>query len=141
MIKRLLLIATLAFVPVYVFAQSSPDKVVRAFYGWYLPFKGDPINDKKILDFVTADTVQHVKNLFSCGENDNCYGQNYFTKTQDWDEDDWVKYMKFSALIHSQDSSALFVTMGSRKEMRTHLLILLERVEKSWKIRSVTTAN
>jgi len=141
MIKRLLLVAALAFAPVYALAQSSPDTVIRAFYGWYLPFKGDPINEKKILDFVTADTVQHVKNLFNCGEDDDCYGQNYFTKTQDWDEDDWVKYMRFSAPIYSQDSSALFVTMGSRKEMRTHLLILLEKVEKSWKIRSVTTAN
>jgi len=139
MFKKLLFIASLALFPVIGMAQSTPDGVVRAFYTWYIsyPFPGRPLTDDRITEFVESITINKIKAAYVA----EYVGSDWFTRSQDWDEKDWLKTMTVSKPLYSDNKAIVTIRMGSYQGMKNHLIVVLKKVGEVWKIIEIVDAN
>jgi len=142
MIKKLLMIAAFALAPIVAPAQeSTPANTVKAFYAWYLtyPRSGRALDDNRIFEFVTKDAVTQVLEFYA-GCDGEPYGENYFTKTQDWDAKDWLKSITISTPLYSDNKAVVAIKMGTYDGMKNHLFVVLKKDGATWKIYDVVNA-
>ncbi|MDR2153896.1 MAG: YbjP/YqhG family protein [Burkholderiaceae bacterium] len=154
MFKRLFFVITLVLLPIFGMAQTStPESTVRSFYTWYIPYGMEddlsknnwPIADDKMFEFVDPLAVKQIRAAYdACGDED-CMGADYFTKAQDWDEKDWLKYMTISKPLYSGNKAIVTIQLGSsyalKKGARNHLIVILKKNRKKWLITDVADAN
>ncbi|MDR2154731.1 MAG: YbjP/YqhG family protein [Burkholderiaceae bacterium] len=127
--------------------KSTPESTVKAFYTWYIAYPSSdwPLDDKKINEYVEPLAATQIRGLYQCGSEDCYYGHDYFTKTQDWDKDDWLKHMTISKPLFSGNKAIVTIQLGSRYALqegaRNHLIVILKKVGEKWMITDVAGAN
>ncbi|MCX4165328.1 MULTISPECIES: DUF3828 domain-containing protein [Paraburkholderia] len=128
------------FCQTQAFAQvnaSTPEATARAFYSWYIPRLAKdgnyPLMDKEIYHYVNKGTVDLLR--FDYKKNKFADRAEYFTKSQDFDEKDWLANMTLHPAITLDDVVIVPVTFGS-KEKNT-VVVFLRKIDGVWKITKV----
>jgi len=147
--KVLLLFAAFAIILLStpLFARNGDAEqitaTVRGFYRWYLlydesPGRKDPIFETdEVYKYLTKDTVDYIREKYRFCDGEPCMcsiNYDYFIKAQDLDPKDWLENMKISKPLFSDDKAVVAVILGSYKEMRRHLFVILKNDGGQWKI-------
>ncbi|QAU24864.1 DUF3828 domain-containing protein [Dyella sp. M7H15-1] len=116
---------------------SSPEAAVKAFYSWYVGTESKskfPLLDDHIYAYVEKKTVDALRRDY---EQDNLPGDaDYFTKTQDLDEDDWSKHMLIRPPVMLGEVAVIIATFGSGPT-KSNVIIFLRKQDNLWKIMKV----
>lgn len=119
------------------FADSAtPDASTKAFYAWYIKLESKdtyPLLDKGIYVYVTKSTVDKLRSAYR--HNQLPGDADYFTKVQDYDEQDWSKNIATHQTIMLDDVAVVPVTFGSKDKIS--VLVFLRKQGDGWKITKV----
>ena len=145
--KRTLLIAIIFFifispvsVPPVAADTSSPEDVVRQFYGWYVGrlAKDDfnPLKNRAVsLKYLTSQFLQRIPRLTKQTDADP------IICAQDFDPA-WAQNIKVDTPSIKGNQATTNVQLdGATTDMRVKLKITLKRITAGWRIDNVVCAN
>ncbi|MEA3084205.1 MAG: hypothetical protein QOC89_1902 [Paraburkholderia sp.] len=116
------------------FADSAtPDASTKAFYTWYIELQSKqtyPLLDKRIYVYVTKTTADRLRSAYR--HNRLPGDSDYFTKVQDYDEQDWLNNIATHPPVMLGDVAVVPVTFGSKDKIS--LLVFLRKQGDGWKI-------
>ncbi|MFM0167635.1 MULTISPECIES: DUF3828 domain-containing protein [Paraburkholderia] len=119
------------------FADSAtPDATTKVFYAWYIKLESKdtyPLLDKGIYVYVTKATVDRLRSAYR--HNRLPGDSDYFTKVQDYDEQDWSNNIETHQAIMLGDVAVVPVTFGSKDKIS--VLVFLRKQGDGWKITKV----
>ena len=132
----LLLVGGLLFQQGALADSATPDASTKAFYAWYIKLESKetyPLLDKGIYAYVTKATVDKLRSAYR--HNRLPGDADYFTKVQDYDEQDWSNNIATHHAIMLDDVAVVPVTFGSKDKIS--VLVFLRKLGDSWKITKV----
>jgi len=117
-------------------ASPTPEASTKAFYSWYIKLQSNetyPLLDKDIYLYVTRSTVDKLRSAYR--HNKLPGDSDYFTKVQDYDEQDWSRSIATREPILLGDIAVVPVTFGSKDKVS--VLVFLRKQGDRWKITKV----
>nr|WP_311530081.1 DUF3828 domain-containing protein [uncultured Ralstonia sp.] len=114
-------------------ALAKPEDQVSAFYRWYIQKQSGhtfPLLDHEISKYVAEPTIKRLRSDYKHGTLPG--DADYFTKVQDYDEQDWLRSIRPANPIALGDVTVVPVTFGSKD--RVNVLVFLKRDGTGWKI-------
>ncbi len=130
---------TLLFLPILSLAATvndgtaKPEEKVSAFYTWYIKKQSHqifPLLDHEISKYVADPTIKRLRNDY---KHDTLPGDaDYFTKVQDYDDQDWLHSIRTASPIALGDVMVVPVTFGSKDPVS--VLVFLKRERAGWRI-------
>lgn len=135
-VSVLLLVGGLLFQQGAFADSATPAANTKAFYTWYIKLQSKetyPLLDKGIYAYVTKSTVDGLRNAYR--HNKLPGDSDYFTKVQDYDEQDWSSNIATHQPVMLGDVAVVPVTFGSKD--KTSVLVFLRKQGENWKITKV----
>lgn len=120
------------------FSQTSrpttPEATTKAFYAWFIEHDagdhGYPLMDKEIYRYVSKPTVDFLRSEYK--QNRFAEKAEYFTRVQDYDQQDWLTHIALHPSIQLDDVRLVPVTLGSTN--RKTVIAFLRHDDGNWKI-------
>lgn len=113
--------------------QATPDANTKNFYIWYIKLQSKlvyPLLDNDIYQYVEKRAVDSLRKAY---RHERLPGDSdYFTKVQDYNEDDWVKHIVTHPAIMLGDTAVIAVTFGSKDKVS--VIVFLRKQGAAWKI-------
>lgn len=133
LVIALLLLPILSQAAISNASITKPEDLVSAFYTWYIKKQtapGFPVLDREITKYVASPTIKRLRSDY---EHDTLPGDaDYFTKVQDYDDQDWLRSIRTATPIKLGDVTVVPVTFGSKDQVS--VLVFLERDGTGWRI-------
>ncbi|MFM0182676.1 DUF3828 domain-containing protein [Paraburkholderia aspalathi] len=117
-VSILLLVGGLLFQQVAFAESATPDVSANEFYAWYIKLESrntDPLFDQGIYVYVTKATVDRLRSAYH--HNRLPGDTDYFTKVQDYDEQDWSNNIATYQVIMLDDVAVVPVTFSSKDKI------------------------
>lgn len=113
---------------------TTPEATTRAFYTWFIKRDsenhGYALMDKEVYRYISRPTIELLRAEYK--KNRFAEQTEYFTKVQDYDQDDWLAHIATHPAIQLDDVVLVPVTFGSA-EKKT-ILAFLRKENDNWKI-------
>ena len=135
-VSVLLLVGGLLFQQGAFAGSATPDASTKAFYAWYIKLESKhtyPLLNKGIYVYVTKATVDRLRSDYR--HNRLPGDSDYFTKVQDYDEQDWANNIATHRPLMLGDVAVVPVTFGSKDKI--NVLVFLRKQGDNWKITKV----
>jgi hypothetical protein len=117
-------------------AADSPEARVSQFYTWYIKTGSDltfPLLKEGIFNYVAKDTVNKLRSDYR--HNRLPEDVDYFTKTQDEDDQDWLSHIAPRQVAMLGDVAVVPVMFGSKSQ--TGVVVFMRKIAGVWKITKV----
>ncbi|ACD14891.1 DUF3828 domain-containing protein [Paraburkholderia phytofirmans] len=116
---------------------TTPEASTKAFYTWFIKRdsedRGYALMDKEVYRYVSRSTVDFLRAEYK--QNKFAERAEYFTKVQDYDEQDWLAHIATHPAVMLDDVALVPVTFGSA-EKKT-IIAFLRKQNGVWKITKI----
>ncbi|MBB5411895.1 hypothetical protein HDG34_005861 [Paraburkholderia sp. HC6.4b] len=116
---------------------NTPESSAKAFYTWFIQQdaedRGYPLMNKDIYRFVSKPTVDFLRTEYK--KNKFAERAEYFTRVQDYDQQDWLSHIAVHPAIMLDDVAVVPITFGSVE--KKNILAFLRKQNGSWKITKI----
>ena len=115
--------------------MDTPEATVRAFYTWYIGRQTGTyqLTDNTIYRYVAKPTVDNLRDDYR--HNRLPGDSDYFTKVQDYDENEWLHNMVLHPAIVLGEAAVIPVTFGAKE--KTDVIVFVRKEAGRWKIAKV----
>lgn len=116
-------------------SAESVEQTAAAFYKWYIAQAADmknPLVSPELKNYTTAETHKALMRAYEANEID----VDYFIKTQDFDDKDWLSNIKVQQVIADPVCTNVYMTFGALNRKRVVDCFVKEN--DGWKIKAVT---